>query len=191
MMTRPLPPLTEPVSDALAIFLDADEYSPLDQAAIDWLMRRGVSVSNIASPWAVRAARVLFQPAGRYVPNALGTFVYVFGIIGDRGLIDAAAWSPASGQIGTRLGVGAALGEGQLGFDDIGATGRPLPVWRDPVDWLRAGRHGVVIADPAVAAHVFAGAILVAEDRMHADEVSAALHLPPPKVIFQTRRIAA
>jgi hypothetical protein len=191
MMTRPIPPLTVPVSDALAIFLDLDECSPLDQAGIDWLTQRGVSILDIASPWAIHATRVVFQPDGRYVPNALGGFAYVFGVVGDRGLIDAATWSPSSGQIGTRLGVGAALGEGQLGFDDIGTTGRPLPVWRDPVDWLRAGRHGVVIADPAVASHVFAGAILVAEDRIHAAEVSAALRLPSPKVIYQTRRIAA
>ena len=180
----PLPNLAEPVSDALGILLDVDEFSPLSQVAIDWLRRRGVAVGDIASPWAVRAARVLFQPGGRYTPNGLGSFGYLFGVVGDRGLIDAAAWSPSSGQIGTRMGVGAALGQGQLGIDGIGTTGRPLPVWRDPLDWLRAGRRGVVIADSAVAAHLFAGAILQAEDKTHAAEVSDALRLPPPTVIF-------
>jgi hypothetical protein len=178
-------------TEAETLLMDPGEFSHPSGAAIAWLLDQGVPPSAIGTPLAVRAARVVFQPNGRYVPNILGSFAYVFGVIGDCALIDAAAWSPASGEIATRLGIGVALGEGQLGVNGIGTTGRPLPVWRDPVEWLRVGRCGIVIADPTVAAHVFAGANLIAEDHAHADEVSAALRLPSPKVIYQTRRIAA
>ena len=78
-MTGPLPNLAEPVSDALAICLDADECSSMNQAAIYWLTQRGVSILDIASPWAVQATRVVFQQSGRYTPNLLGSFSYVFG----------------------------------------------------------------------------------------------------------------
>ena len=171
-------------------FTDADEGAALNQEAIDWLLANGITIGTITMAWAVRSARVTFEPTGRYRPcPGIGHFAYVFAIL-DHGVVDLAAWSPKDDRLATRLGHGGALGQGQLGIDGVGAD-HPLPVWRSPLDWLRAGRRGVVIADPAVTAHLFAGAILQAEDRAHAAEVSDALRLPPPTVVFQTRRIAA
>ena len=172
-------------------FTDQDEGGALDQRAIDWLLANGVTIATIAMPWAVRSARVTFEPSGRYRPcPGLGNYAYILPVFDD-GIVDLVAWSPKDDRLATRLGSGGALGQGQLGIDGVGTTDRPLPVWRSPLDWLRAGRRGVVIADPAVAAHLFAGAILQAEDKAHAAEVSDALRLPPPTVIFQTRKIAA
>jgi hypothetical protein len=172
-------------------FTDQDEGAALDQRAIDWLLGNRITISTIAMPWAVRSARVTFEPAGRYRPcPGLGHFAYIFAIIDD-GIVDLVAWSPGDDRLATRLGRGGALGQGQLGIDGVGTTDRPLLVWRTPLDWLRTGRRGVVIADPAVAAPLFAGAILQAEDKAHATEVSGTLRLPPPTVIFQTRKIAA
>ena len=172
-------------------FTDADEGAALDQRAIDWLLGSGISIDAVAMPWAVRSARVIFEPTGRYGPcPGLGHFAYILAIIDD-GIVDLVAWSPKDDRLATRLGHGGALGQGQLGIDGVDTTDRPLPVWRGALDWLRAGRRGVVITDPAVAAHLFAGAVLEAEDKVQAAELSDALRLPPPTVIFQTRRIAA
>ena len=172
-------------------FTDADEGAALNQEAFDWLLANGVTIGTIAMPWAVRSARVIFEPAGRYRPcPGLGEFAYIFAIL-DRGIVDLAASSPKDERLATRLGRGGALGQGQLSIDGVGTIDRPLLVWRSSLDWLRAGRRGVVIADAEVAGHMFAGAILQAEDKDHAAEVSDALRLPPPTVIFHTRRIAA
>ena len=172
-------------------FTDADEGAALNQKAIDWLWANGITIGTISMPWAVRSARVTFEPTGRYRPcPGLGEFAYILPVI-DRGIIDLVAWSPKDERLATRLGHGGALGQGQLGIDGVGTTDRPLPIWRSPLDWLRAGRRGVVIADPVIAAYLFAGATLQAEDKARAAEVSDALRLTPPTVIFQTRRIAA
>ena len=172
-------------------FTDADEGAALNQEAIDWLLASGVTIDTVATPWAVRSARVTFEPTGRYRPcPGLGEFAYVLPLIDD-GIVDLVAWSPKNDRLASRLGRGGALGQGRLGIEGVGTTDRPLPVWRSPLNWLRAGRRGVVIADPVVAAHLFAGTILQAEDRAHATEVSEALRLPPPTVISQTRKIAA
>lgn len=171
-------------------FTDQDEGAALDQSAIGWLLVNGMTIGTIAMPWAVRSARVSFEPTGRYRPcPGLGPFAYIFAIIDD-GIVDLVAWSPGDDRLATRLGRGGALGQGQLGIDGLGTTDRALPIWRSPLDWLRDGRRGVVIADPTMAAHLFAGTILQAEDKAHAAELSDALRLPPPTVIFQTRKSA-
>jgi hypothetical protein len=178
-------------SGVMIDFTDTGEGGALDQRAIDWLLGNGVTIDAIAMPWAVRSARVTFEPTGRYRPcSGLGQFAYIFAIIDDR-ILDLVAWSPENDRLATRLGRGGALGQGQLGIDGVGTTDRPLPVWRRPLDWLRASRRGVVIADSLVAAYLLAGAILQVENKAHAAEISDALRLPPPKLIFQARKIAA
>ena len=102
-MTRLLPSLDEPVSDGLAIFLDSNECSPLDHAAIDWLLQSGVAPHNIGSPWALRAARVRFLSNSQYVPHQSGDFAFILAVMDAHGICDAAAWCPASGAVGSSL----------------------------------------------------------------------------------------
>ena len=119
-----------------------------------------------------------------YLPcPGVGEFAFVFAVIDCGTIIDAAAWQPKTGKIATRLGFGGMLGEGQVGRDEIGTTGRPLPVWRDPVGWLKAGRCGVVIAEPDLAAHRLAGIVISGEDHKHGRELRKRLRLPSPMIV--------
>jgi len=169
---------------ALELFRDPTEGSKPEQSDIDWLLNQGITIDAIASPWAVHAARVVFDDRGGFLPcPGVGGFAFVFAVIDCGTIIDAAAWQPKSGKIATRLGFGAMLGEGQIGRDEIGTTGRPLPVWRDPVEWLKAGRCGVVIADPVLAAHRLAGIVISGEDHKHGRELRKGLRLPSPMIV--------
>jgi hypothetical protein len=169
---------------ALGIFTDPDECALPTLKSISWLGRRGVTLEAITSPWCIRAAFVIFDPqAPRYVPSPTGSAAFLFAVISGVGILDAAAWSPTLGRIGTRLGLGAALGEAQAWRDGIGTTGSPLPVWRDPIGWLKAGRRGVVICDPILAAHRFAGLILAAEDAAHVVALRQLLLVDQPTII--------
>lgn len=179
------------MSDILILFAPPEAACP-DQTAINWFLKRGIDIMSIASPWPVWVARVTFEPSGRYTPCTVGDFAYVFAVIDD-GIIDAVAWAPANGRIGTRLGIGALIGEGQVGRDGIGTTGPPLPVWRSPIGWLKARRVGVVVVDPELAAHRLAGLTLQAEDHHHRAELKQRLQLPKPTIVLPTsaERIAA
>src|SRR4051812_29590109 len=108
------------MDDTVSLVAPPEAHNP-DQKAINWLLDQGVNITAIASPWSVMVCRVLFQPNGGYRPSPIGEFAYIVAVI-DNGIIDAAAWSPASGRVGTRLGEGACLGQGQIEVDGLGTT---------------------------------------------------------------------
>jgi hypothetical protein len=179
--------LTPPPNDALALWLDPTEASPLDDETLSRLRSMGIDIEAITTPWCVSWTHVNFESSGnRYVPMATGEPALIFGVIDD-GLIDLVAWHPMSGRIGTRLGIGACLGQGQIGRDGCGYTGRPLLVWRSPIEWLRHHRCGLVIADWAAAAHLLAGVILLPEDGGFGIEIVRRLRLPSPVIVKQRR----
>jgi hypothetical protein len=190
-MTRLLPSLDEPVSDALAIFLDSNECSPLDQAAVDWLLQSGVSPHNIGSPWALRAARVRFLSNSQYLPDQPGDFVFIFAVMDARGICDAAAWCPASGAVGSRLGIANALGQQDAAWDTDLLTSGKLRVRRNPLDWLINYGDGIAIVDPILAAQALAGFDIEAADADHARELDALLRIPPPRSTFHNFSRAA
>lgn len=137
----------------------------------------------MSSPFPIQVARVLYLRDGRFEPNRIGDFAYALPIIIDNSIIDIVAWAPSTGQIATRLGDGACLGEGQIGIDGVGSTGLPLPVWRHPLGWLIAERTGIVIADYKLASHVLAGLHLLAENDAHTAELQNTLKVPSPTII--------
>ena len=58
---------------------------------------------------------------GRYEPGTVGgEFALVIAIIDSGTIIDLASWAPKSGRMATRKGVGAMLGQGQIGRDGVG-----------------------------------------------------------------------
>jgi hypothetical protein len=177
--------------DVLALLEEnPDEAADLDCATIANLLAQGVDALAIGSPWCVRRAYVSFQPWGdSYLPLCTGEPALIFGIF-DRGLIDLAAWWPAGGKIGTRLGIGACLGQGQIGRDGLGMADRPIPVFRNPVTWLRQNRRGLVVADWDAAAHLLSDVALRPEDERHGIELSRRLRVRPP-IIVSRMRLAA
>jgi hypothetical protein len=161
------------------------ELAPLDGKTISRLVARGIDPHALAVPLQVGRARVLFDGKGRYSPTSMGESVLLFPIIANR-LIDLAAWHGPSGRIATRLGDGACLGQGQIGLNGLGTTGEALPVWRSPIEWLKADRVGIVIADCALAARMLAGLTLRAEDLAHQAALAKSLLMPPPTIVVAT-----
>ena len=97
---------------------------------------------------------------------------------GDR-FIDIAAWQPARKWLGLWLGSGWALGQGGIDDPRLGAEGA-LPVWRSPLNWLRAGR------DPEAAASLLDGAgPLLAEDVAHARALRELLTRTGPRILLR------
>jgi hypothetical protein len=170
------------MTDAEEIFADPAETQTPNNKILHWLIAQGATPLALASPFPIAMTRAVFDGSGRYSPNALGATAIVLPVI-DSELIDAAAWSPVSGEIGTRLGIGACLGASQIGVDGLGTTGPALPIWRSPLGWLRAGRRGVVVVDAELAGPRLAGLTIEAEDSEHAHDLRKMLRVPPPTII--------
>jgi hypothetical protein len=170
-----------PHDDVLAMWFDPAEVGPLDDGTLQRLLGMGIDPADIGSPWSIRRMRVAYDSEGRYTPTPVGEPALIIGVLDD-GLIDFAAWHPPTGRIGTRLGVGAVLGLSAVS-EGYGHADRPLPVWRDPLAWLKAHRHGIVVVDPARAAHLLAGAVLQPEDKAHRAELTRLLRVPPPVIV--------
>jgi hypothetical protein len=164
--------------DAIAAY--CEEAGSPSSEVIRWWMDQGVTIDALTKPLAVLAARVVFQPNGTYGPNILGEFAHVFPAFDSDGLADVVAWSPKSGRIASRLGIASMLGEEQVAR--ASGASKPLLVWHDPVGWLRAGRRGVVILEPEVAAARLASLPAVAEDDAHARHLRSVLKVPPPRI---------
>jgi len=179
------------------VLSDPDAPTSLDQRALDWLLAQGIGIDVVGSfgklemvPLAVQCARVILDGYGGYIASGIGDFAYILPVIRDS-IIDLVAWVPRTGEIATRDGIGAMLGEGHVGCDGWGTTGRAIPVFRSPLNWLRADRQGLVIVNPDLAARRLAGAILDAEDVAHRQELTDLLRLPPPAILVPEERMAA
>jgi len=103
---------------------------------------------------------------------------------GDR-FIDIAAWQPARNWLGLWLGSGWALGQGGIYDPRLGNEGA-LPVWRSALNWLRAGRDGIVLIRPEAAASLLDGAgPLLAEDVAHARTLRELLTRTGPRILLR------
>lgn len=106
---------------------------------------------------------------------------------GERWLVDLVAWPiDRPSDFATAIGHADILGANQLADPAAFFAGRPLPVHRTPLTWLRAGCTGVVLLDEKRGGIRLADALghLLAEDLHHA----RALHRAMGRA-FPTRRI--
>jgi len=166
-----------------AIFSDKNETRAPTNEQLGWLLGEGVPLEALARPFAIAVGSVIFVDAGRYVPSPLGQDAVIVPVI-DNGIVDAAAWQPRTGEIATRLGVGACLGQGQIGRDGLGTYGEALPVFRTPLGWLKANRCGIVIVDPTLTGYLVAGMTLRAEDAEHKALLDRTLRVAAPTVVL-------
>jgi hypothetical protein len=176
--------------DAIAAYCDANEAGTPDNATIRWLLDRSVTIEAITAPLSILTGHVIYQPAGVYIPNAFGEFACILPAFDGEGLVDLVAWSPRSSRIASRLRIAGLLGEGQAEGTAVNLAGTPLPVWRTPLHWLRAGRRGVVIVDRLRAAHLLGGLNVHTEDHDLARDLRG-LRVPAPRVIMADLRMAA
>jgi hypothetical protein len=159
------------------------------------LLRNGVPASAIDGPVPIRTDYVgwfgetSFEPE-TCLPLGMPTERALWFLVLDqhREPIDIVAWAPARNRLGSWLGRAWALGQEQTFRPRLDPDGA-LPVWRDPLGWLRAGRRGLVLIDLIRAADElsFAGPLL-AEDLDHAIELRDALSRPAPRILVPTER---
>lgn len=105
---------------------------------------------------------------------------------------DIIAWMPGLGRTSTWLGRAWALGSSEAYMPRI-TEHDALPVWRDPMAWLRAERRGIVLVKPRIAAGWLDDAgPLLAEDERHGRDLRAALTRSAPRILVpaETRRAA-
>lgn len=89
---------------------------------------------------------------------------------------------------GTLEGCGVMLAPDQIDNPTSFFGGRPLPVHRTPLSWLRAGCRGVVVLDERRAGARLAGALgnLAGEDEEHARQIArmTAGMFSPRRIVF-------
>lgn len=95
-------------------------------------------------------------------------------------LIDLAACNPDDGTLALWRGAASMLGEDQIGTPRV--ESEALAVFADAASWLRAGRRGVVVIDPARARWRLAGEHLVVDDPAFGYRLHGLLRLPDPKI---------
>lgn len=160
--------------------------------------RKGVPADVLAGPVPVRVGHVHFDATGfefdHHTNKEAGARAYLFLITDHQGIArDVVAWAPEMKRLATWLGRAWALGEEHV-FAPRLTEHQALPVWRSPINWLRAGRKGVCLVRPEAAVHYLCDAgPLLAEDAVHGAELKKLLTRPAPRIIVpasSTRKAA-
>jgi len=160
----------------------------LNQAQLNWLRNHGVSTHAMTEPDPIFTARVTFTKTGTFdivtaeEEGHTALLILAYGLRGE--VLDIAAWTPRSGKLATWLGRVCVLGENEILQPCLGA---PLQVYREPLAWLKADRHGVVVVNAKRAADVLSGISLQAEDASHAMELRRLLTRPAPQISWPAK----
>lgn len=113
----------------------------LRQEHIDWLLRSGVSIDAMIHPEAIRLAHGHAE-RGLLVRDPAGDPWLAFAEESN-----VAYWQPRSGELALEVRGTFALGEGVIGLPETYSFDCYLNVFGSPLDWLRAGRDGIVVID--------------------------------------------
>jgi hypothetical protein len=164
---------------------------PLKQTEIDRFAVFGIDALDLCSPWPVMADRVIFQPNhifnfARHSEEGTAENAFIIGALGLGGLTDLVAWDPRTDRHALWLGSCFALGEAQIFRPNFGVG--PLPIWRSPLGWLRAGRTGIVILQPhAVPSYLCDLAAVAAEDANHRRDLERMFVLRKPRIFVSAQ----
>lgn len=166
-------------SDVLEAF---EECRPVSDIQRQWMLGQGVPASVLMSEDAPAFARVSFDENGLFEldPGGEGALIFL-GREADGPPIDLVAWRPKAGTLATWLGRAALLGSP---YAPRLRADRALPVWRSPLDWLKASRSGVCIVHQERSALLLEGlGPLLAEDVDHGMALSGSLAIPAPRIL--------
>jgi hypothetical protein len=173
--------------DCWPVVLQAATYSKLFALAMN-----AEGVNGCGAFDALHVADVIFRLGGRFdlsseVRAARG---HVSAVIipardecGD--LVDLAAWNIDGGELALWRGVVSMLGEDGINAPRL--ESETLDAFGDVASWLRAGRRGVVIVDPARARWRLSGERLAVDDVAFGCRVRDALRLPEPKIFVAAK----
>ncbi len=120
---------------------DFDSLPGLNQAQIDWLLRNDVMVEAMIRPEPLRLARGrAVNRLFRHEPDGAAWLAIAEGR-------DVVYWQPRTREIATETGATFALGQDAIDLPETYAFDCYLNVFADPLEWLQAGREGVVVLD--------------------------------------------
>ena len=119
-----------------------------DDHLIRWLLEKGVSEQAMMRPWCIGGGRVRFE-SHHFEIDLDGNPAITLRAQDCRKTTDLIAWEPWTGKLASWCGTAACLGD----LDDVFNTGTyfaggALRVHASPLEWLKAGREGIVILRP-------------------------------------------
>jgi hypothetical protein len=157
-----------------------------------WLARQGVTTKAMHDPEPVRAAQVVWTHPDRlelaqHLASQPAVRAMLFLVTDAGEAVDLVAWQPRTGQLGSWRGYAWGLGQEEAFCPRI-TDHDGLHVWRTPLQWLQAGRRGLAILRPRVAAELLADAgPLIAMDLEHGQELRQALQRPGPRILISAQ----
>jgi len=158
----------------------------LSQDDLDRFQSLGVDALSLGSPWHILVDRVVFDGSGTFhfsrdAGDDRAEHVFTIAVIGlGVGIVDICAWHREADRFALWLGAGYALGQTQVELPHL----EPLPIWRSPLAWLRAGRRGIVILRPEIAWSRLIDVPVLAETIDHGRELKRLLAPPFKSKIF-------
>jgi hypothetical protein len=155
-----------------------------------------VPVCALVEPDPIRKSVVLpvsptcFDFASAGDENAIGAvLILARDIMGDPQ--DVIAWNAKTGLLRSLYGRARVLGEDEVLMPRLDCGGC-IRIWRNPLDWLRARRRGVVLLNGITSASLLAEVgSLVVDDAAHRREVLRVIARPLPLIHIADRREVA
>lgn len=170
------PPLVIP-------YPDLAQYRRPSQQHLDWLYAKGVPLTALKGPPLVLVASGYKALDGAFEPDAGGEEWLVFPLHDD-----VVYWQPRCGEFARWNGRAFAIGEDVIRAAATYSFGACLNIFGDPLQWLRAGRDGLVVADWGQAFNKLRDVPRIAVVESLLDKLEQ--HLQPPRLpeIFVLRQ---
>jgi hypothetical protein len=171
-------------------------FRGLDQRDLNWLRASGVGTRAMWHPdlilrGAVRLiGRALFDSVHPEDEEAKPAFLLLArNAVGDP--CDVVAWNPRIRFVRSLYGHAEMLGEDEIYAPRLECEGC-LRIMRDPLDWLRVDRRGVVLLDGITsAAQLAAVGPLMVDDAAHRADVLRLITIPSPKIYVARQKQVA
>ncbi|MGO7400371.1 hypothetical protein ACCS88_21315 [Rhizobium ruizarguesonis] len=126
----------------MLIYPDMPTLGWLMPRDVHWLIARGVPMAVIVRPEPMRLAYGYKAHDGRFDYDPSGPVWFAF--IEPE---DIVFWEPRTGALATWNGRSFALGESMIDNASTYSFDFALNVFASPLDWLRAGRDGIVVVN--------------------------------------------
>jgi hypothetical protein len=153
------------------------------QSDLDYFAALGIRGLDLAAPDMVLKAGIIPEDYGdtfifeHHTDTDEGRDAFILPIEGPTGINDLIAFDPETGLLATWLGRAFAINEASIWEPNL--DGDPLPVWRDPIGWLKANRQGIVLLKPEQAySYLDHLPGVIAEDVQHGEELERLLWTP-------------
>jgi hypothetical protein len=157
------------------------------QSDLDYFAALGISGLDLATPDMVLKAGIILEDGGvtfvfeHHTDTDEGRDAFILPVEGPIGINDLIAFGPEIGLLATWLGRALAINEASIWAPNLDRD--PLPVWRDPIGWLKAKRQGIVLLKPEQAySYLDHLPGVIAEDLQHGEELERLLWTPRHRI---------